>query len=151
MAKLVCVQVRFFYWSLYFVHRLMWDFQSRYIPYSFPLLHSLQLSDAAYPEFYNLVKQLEHEGGGMRDPNAKPPPPGPFSCLCSPCTPRACCLCLRVRGSKFADIWYSLFLLYCLPVRSLDGASSAWTVKRGKASSTESGSESDRTSSSGSY
>eukprot|EP00802_Teleaulax_amphioxeia_P010769 Tamp_10799.p2 GENE.Tamp_10799~~Tamp_10799.p2 ORF type:complete len:154 (+),score=40.33 Tamp_10799:226-687(+) len=29
----------------------------------------------AYPEFYNLVKQLEHEGGGMRDPNAKPPPP----------------------------------------------------------------------------
>ena len=54
----------------------MWDFQSRYIPYSFPLLHSLQLSDAAYPEFYNLVKQLEHEGGGMRDPNAKPAPPG---------------------------------------------------------------------------
>ena len=39
---------------------------------------------AAYPEFYNLVKQLEHEGGGMRDPNAKPPPPGCY--LSSICT-----------------------------------------------------------------
>ena len=28
----------------------------------------------AYPEFHALVKLLEHEGGGMRDPNAKPPP-----------------------------------------------------------------------------
>eukprot|EP00277_Geminigera_cryophila_P028131 CAMPEP_0179466076 /NCGR_PEP_ID=MMETSP0799-20121207/47493_1 /TAXON_ID=46947 /ORGANISM="Geminigera cryophila, Strain CCMP2564" /LENGTH=154 /DNA_ID=CAMNT_0021270699 /DNA_START=165 /DNA_END=629 /DNA_ORIENTATION=+ len=54
----------------------------------------------AYPEFYNLVKLLEHEGGGMRDPNAKAAPP----------------------------------------------------VKRGKKeSSSGSGSDSDRTSSSGSY
>jgi hypothetical protein len=41
------------------------------------------VSDAAYSEFYNLFKQLEHEGGGMRDPNAKPPPqrqaPTPWS------------------------------------------------------------------------
>ncbi len=26
---------------------------------------------AAYPEFHTLVKILEEEGGGMRDPNAK--------------------------------------------------------------------------------
>eukprot|EP00960_Hanusia_phi_P031061 749049-Hanusia_phi.AAC.3 len=29
----------------------------------------------AYPEFYALIKVLEAEGGGMRDPNAKPAPP----------------------------------------------------------------------------
>ncbi|EKX40626.1 hypothetical protein GUITHDRAFT_113414 [Guillardia theta CCMP2712] len=28
----------------------------------------------AYPEFYALIKVLEAEGGGMRDPNAKPAP-----------------------------------------------------------------------------
>jgi hypothetical protein len=27
---------------------------------------------AAYPEFVELIKKLEEEGGGMRDPNAKP-------------------------------------------------------------------------------
>mmetsp|Transcript_56360 Transcript_56360/g.115274 ORF Transcript_56360/g.115274 Transcript_56360/m.115274 type:complete len:162 (+) Transcript_56360:110-595(+) len=29
----------------------------------------------AYPEFHALVKALEEEGGGLRDPNAKAPPP----------------------------------------------------------------------------
>ncbi len=31
--------------------------------------------ESAYAEFRQLVRTLEEEGGGMRDPNAKAPPP----------------------------------------------------------------------------
>ena len=55
-------------------------------------------------------------------PTPSPHPLVDPSSLCGSCAPRACCLCLRVQGSKFADIWYSLFLLYFLC--SLDGVSS---------------------------
>ena len=36
-----------------------------------PTSDAAVLSVSAYPEFHTLVKILEEEGGGMRDPNAK--------------------------------------------------------------------------------